>query len=158
MKITRQPSHRFRRAIVRGNCESCGKPIIRTDHGGRRPKFCSNACRQKAHRGTCYGTLRARVARVTNDASNPLKSFADKWRFAGSRVPFEALRAEVIDPHVWTEAVSPDGVRATIAQLPKQAEGLPEVGAPADFNPQLKAIDRALWDQLDIPDFLRRRS
>jgi len=77
---------RFRRAVARSNCLSCGKPIFRVEGAGPRPKFCSAACRQAAYRGR-YAHPQADLPRVTNCGCNSLKSLAEKSRKSGVEHP-----------------------------------------------------------------------
>lgn len=49
-------------------CQECGKVAFKKGMGRREPKFCSNACRQRAHRRSVKddGIAPARKERVTN--------------------------------------------------------------------------------------------
>ena len=111
------------------SCATCGKRLC-PKRGSRRMRFCGVACRQIAFRAKKWASRYEGPGPLRSVQNTPAGSrtcngnFGD--RASGIRGPVAVIKRELFDGLIWRSAVSPDGIRAEIAQL----RGVP---APAKF-------------------------
>jgi hypothetical protein len=102
-------------------CESpgCGRKVERRMRGQR---FCSSRCRDRA-RGR---SRKAFLGKDTRAPTSPtkfrnkvknLQAIDDRSSLTKSALLARVIQVECVEPHRWTEKVSPDGVKVWVAQL-----------------------------------------
>jgi hypothetical protein len=119
--------HRTIRAPARAAnsyaCESCGAPLQK--RGGRRPRFCSAACRNSAFRAKKWTARYDGLGPLRKAQNNIDISIACKGGFGdrGSRIcgPPGVIAQELFQGLDWTEIISPDAVVALVAKMGRRA-------------------------------------
>ena len=110
-------------------CQNCGKPVA-AKHTGRKPRYCSDRCRD-AHRRQlnfdfCGATRYPCQAKPRNAENSHANSNGCRGALAGRGSVGKALWRSIVELEVyagrdWSEAVSSDGVAYRVATLRPRA-------------------------------------